>query len=550
MRERTQRVPGEPAGADATLATSGGAGLAQARQLDGATWATLALIVLALALRLWPLFGGIHDYDEGVYWQSLRALAQGQPLFTSVFSSQPPLFLLALYPFYLLFGQTIVAARLAVAFYSFAGLGAIYVAGRAIGGRWVGIIALGLLATDPLYLAESYTLQAEAPSLAFALAAVALAALVVRAAGPRRLWLAFASGLALALGCGVKLFDVVALAPVALYLLAPVGSALVDGAGTLRWPGGAPFGQAVRRALPDLLVAAVGCVLGAALVFLPFVGVWPALYDQVFRFHLAAGRALNSGFDANIHVLTNVAGELPLEALAAITALVALARRRWAVVPPAVWALASLILLLRQQPLFTHHVALLVPPLALAFATGILAWLEVAEVAPASAAMPAAMPADTHRGRNGSLFTLSSLAGLMLAVVLVWGLVAGAIQARAAAAPPVAGQMAVVQALASVTEPGDLVVADDQYVVGLAGRDVPPALVDTSLVRIASGYLTLDQLEAAVRQPGVKAVLFYSGRFNAVPGFRQWMADHYTAVASFGPGTALYVTLPHAPAPA
>ena len=359
MRERSHHALGEPVGAGdvpAPAAGDGAAMLSWARRLDASTWVALALFALALGLRLWALGGATHDYDEGVYWQSLRALAEGHPLFASVFSSQPPLFLLALAPFYLLFGQTLLAARLAVALYSLAGLGAIYLAGRAIGGRWVGVIALGLLATDPLYLAESYTLQAEAPALAFAAVAVALAALAAHSPAPRRRWLAFGAGLALALGCGIKLFDVVALVPVALYLLAPVGAALVDAAGLPRWPGAARIAAQTRQALPDLLAGALGAVLGVALVFLPFVGVWPALYDQVFRFHLAAGGAPAGGLSGNIHILAGVGSELPLEIVAALTALVALARRRWAILPPVLWVLASLALLLRQQPLFTHHV--------------------------------------------------------------------------------------------------------------------------------------------------------------------------------------------------
>ena len=42
----------------------------------------------------------VRDYDEGVYWQSVRAMARNEPLFRSVFASQPPIFYEALLPFY------------------------------------------------------------------------------------------------------------------------------------------------------------------------------------------------------------------------------------------------------------------------------------------------------------------------------------------------------------------------------------------------------------------------------------------------------------------
>src|SRR5262249_48457864 len=166
-----------------------------------------AVVLLALLLRLWPLAGLATDYDEGVYWQSLRAMANGQPLFAATFSSQPPFFLFALYPFYLLFGQTLVAARLALVLYSLAGVVAMYFAGRAIAGRWTGVIAAALLALDPLYAVESRTLQAEAPALVLQIICVALAAEAARRVRSTQCVLAAASGVALGLGLMTKLFD-------------------------------------------------------------------------------------------------------------------------------------------------------------------------------------------------------------------------------------------------------------------------------------------------------------------------------------------------------
>ncbi len=88
------------------------------------------LALVSLILILWPLNGLERDYDEGVYWQSLRAMASGHPLFTSVFSSQPPFFLVSLYPFYMLFGQSIAAARFGIAVFAIIGVVAMYWLGR------------------------------------------------------------------------------------------------------------------------------------------------------------------------------------------------------------------------------------------------------------------------------------------------------------------------------------------------------------------------------------------------------------------------------------
>src|SRR5579864_5430072 len=90
----------------------------------------LALLALAGWMR-WHTLDVPFDrdsYDEGVYWQSLRSLAQGYTLYGQIFYSQPPAFLLSVYPVYRIFGQSILAARVAIALLSLCGLlGALFV---------------------------------------------------------------------------------------------------------------------------------------------------------------------------------------------------------------------------------------------------------------------------------------------------------------------------------------------------------------------------------------------------------------------------------------
>ena len=100
-------------------------------------WLVTSAISLgvAVALRVWPLHGVASDYDEGVYWRSLRVMSLGHPLYTTVFSSQPPGFLSSILPMYRLLGQSLVAARLAVVAYSLLGLVAMYRLARTAAGR-------------------------------------------------------------------------------------------------------------------------------------------------------------------------------------------------------------------------------------------------------------------------------------------------------------------------------------------------------------------------------------------------------------------------------
>ncbi len=84
---------------------------------------------------------------------------------------------------------------------------------------------------------------------------------------------------------------------------------------------------------------------------------------------------------------------------------------------------------------------------------------------------------------------------------------------------------------------------DAQFIADMAGRNTPPELVDTSMVRIASGDLTLQQIIVATSQPQVHAVLFFSGRFylRNVRPFHEWVAAHFHLLHAYGQGMELWV---------
>ncbi len=61
---------------------------------------------------------------------------------------------------------------------------------------------------------------------------------------------------------------------------------------------------------------------------------------------------------------------------------------------------------------------------------------------------------------------------------------------------------------------GALVVTDEPGLAWQAHRDMPAGLTDPSYARIAAGYLTADDLVAALRRPEVCAYMDWSGRFR------------------------------------
>src|SRR5215467_6499609 len=85
--------------------------------------AALALFLIATGMRLYNL-GLLFDrdgYDEGVYWQSLRAMSAGHPLYQQIFYSQPPFFLLSAFSSFALLGGTLCSGPLGIALVSLMG---------------------------------------------------------------------------------------------------------------------------------------------------------------------------------------------------------------------------------------------------------------------------------------------------------------------------------------------------------------------------------------------------------------------------------------------
>lgn len=482
------------------------------------------LLVIALLMRLLSLNISFDrdGYDEGVYWQSLRAMADGQGLYHAVFYSQPPAFLLSVYPMFTLFGGSLWSARFGIVLISLLGFVGVALLGKALAGRVGLLTALLLLLTNTLYLAESQTLQAEGPSVALTLVALGCAwCWWQQPAGWRGLCWASLAGLTLVLSILCKLLAVTTVVPIFLLLVARLWQL---------WRH--PSGVRVWDWLPMLAGVGVALLTGLALL-LPFAGSFAAFWSSVITFHEAAAQDLPGTLIGNAHVMLPVLFSL-LGAAAAYGTLTAWLRKDWRVVPLFLWLVVTCVLLVRQYPLFPHHLVILVPPLIA------LAILGVAE--------PDAYKrifAQTHLESIAPFITVFALLLIVLTASLdVWQ--DSSYYASAATTNASVNVQVDVQAandLHRALTPGQWVITDGQFIAGLADRDVPPALVDTSTVRIVTGYVTLAQLEQAASDSRVHAVLFYTGRF-AMPqtaAFHAWVAQHFHLSHTYGPGQELWV---------
>lgn len=479
------------------------------------------LIVVGAAVLYLLLINQYSDnYDEGVYWQSLRAMASGHPLFTSVFSSQPPYFLTSLYPFYMLFGQTIAAARIGIAFFGLIGVVAMFWLGSELAGIWGGLLASALLAFEPYYLQQARTIESDGPAVAVSILAIALAVAATRRAEATRRWLAILSGAVLAYGLLIKLFDIVALVPIILYLSTPLFSAFVASQGRLKRPSSDELRLRARAVAPDLAWFAAGALSATLLLLAPFLGSFSAMWDQVIVFHIAAQRGLPPQFTGKPN--TAVSSFIWLSVFILIVVGIGIWRRAWRLAVPFLWLLASVIILVRLNPFFDHYAVLVTPGIALL-------------VALTSGLFAPVMSRASGRWLGGAV-TLAIIAILI-------GLVVNDISTSVTSLNRGMSENAQTQiaAINAFSVPGELIVTDDQYVVAEAGHSVPPDLVDTSYVRITTNYLTASQIERIIERDHIRVIVLGTNRLRNVPGFMPWLLSRYALAAHASGGYDIYI---------
>ena len=426
-------------------------------------------------------------------------MVRGEPLFQSVFASQPPAFYYALLPLYLV-SHTLAALRITVLLFAIVGLAAAYVAGRLLAGPVAGLVALLLLASSSIYIHEAAILQADAPAVAMMLVAVALIMAATRQGARRARTLAALAGFALAVALGIKLLGAVALLPILLCFFIP-------------------------RRQPIRVVAwwAAGLVAGLLLVLLPTIASPGAAFEQLVASHLAAGQATHGSLGGNFALLMRLPQlplgglELPLEGLALLGAAIAVWRRDPRILLPLAWAIASIVAILLYHPLFPHHVVLLPPALALTAAVG---FSDVASWRPA--------------------WTPVATAVVLAAAAI--GLTVGVRDTRHALISN-GHDLGVAAAIQAASKPGDFIISDNPFAVAIANRDIPGPMVDTSHQRAEGGLLTVADLDSAKDYYGVKLVVTDSGRLQGVAGFSDWLSAHFRQIGTVGKNAALYEAL-------
>jgi 4-amino-4-deoxy-L-arabinose transferase-like glycosyltransferase len=469
-------------------------------------WLAVGVGIAFVAAEVFLLDVRIRDFDEGVYWQSIRALARGEPLFRSVFASQPPAFYYALLPFYAV-AHSLASLRLAVLILGLVGLAATYLAGRLLAGPVAGLIAVVLGATSSLYFHESAIVQADGPSVAMSMVAVALALLATRTSARRGEILAALAGASLALAIGIKFLGAVTVVPIAIVLL-----------------------SAPRPRRHRVVWTFGGVILGTIIVALPALLAPRVAFDDLVLTHLLAGSYSNQGLTDNAKLIF-LHREIPLEALAFVGVLFALVRHDRAIVMPLVWVALSIAAILFYHPLFVHHVVMLSLALALTAGVGLASHLR-----PSPRPSPGTGEGLLPRG-------IHSVAAAVTAALVIAAAGAGVyVEAGDVhlARVPDLHDSEMAAAVRAVSRPDEFWISDNPFAVAAANRNIPGPLVDTSTQRTHAGLLTVDVLESNRVRYHVHWLLEDSFRLDVVPGYGSWLIQHFHAVENLGGRAVVY----------
>jgi len=79
----------------------------------------------------------------------------------------------------------------------------------------------------------------------------------------------------------------------------------------------------------------------------------------------------------------------------------------------------------------------------------------------------------------------------------------------------------------------DYIITDSQTLAFIAGRDVPPDLVDTSSMRISSGYLDSNDVIRSTEEYRVKVIAFCTGRLVILGEFLQYVKASFKLIGDF-----------------
>jgi len=478
-------------------------------------WHTVPPLIYFVGMVLffpyWDMFW-IYS-DEGFVLMKALLVARGYPLYSQVWSDQPPLHTHLLALLFEINGPGVFAARLLTLCFTCVLIWAVVQIARSSWSNWTALATVVLLVLLPTFPSLSAAALIGQPALA--LACVSLLGLIYWQRSRSWAVLIF-SGVVMGLSLLTKAFTVFLIPMFAGTLL---GLEYFHPANLRR----------IGKYLRPVLVWGIGIAASVAVVSLVLVG--PKNMNQLIQPHVAAAQSTSYPPNEQLYsIWFYLQDAWPILLLAVLGVVMAFRQRRIWMLYPIIWMISACGILSFYQPIWSHHQMLITIPAALlaggAAAEGI-GWL--------ARLLKSGWQANLTSG-------LSVLAlGLTLLVLIVrLPVVIELFQEKSSisSAPRAAYEDRVMRRISQYAPQTHWMVTDLPMYAFRAGLLVPPDLAVISWKRLAAGDLSEADILATIQEFEPEQVLF--GRFEFI-GVEAYLQDRYFPVLEREDQLKLYV---------
>ncbi len=451
-----------------------------------------AIFLLVIFLSLVKLINHpVRDNDEGIYLTSFLLVDRGSPAYKETFFSQPPGFLLSVYPGFVLFGKTLQAARLTIGLWSIIGLLAIIWIAFELKNKWPGLLAVSLLFLIPSYYNQTLTFQSDILVSTFSL--LSLVALIRFGKSLHMFWFII-SIFSLNLAFWTK-FDITLFPSCILFLFLLFKEKII-----------------FIKNIINLLFIFFIISLGFFVVF-----ILPFGLKDVFNNSILLRFQASSSSQSTFLLLDYLKKDIILSAIILGNLILSFFKKdslRYPINIILLWSTFILILFLFYQPLFSHHLVMLTVPVVLLFS-------QMVE----------------HLFNNKKLFKS------IIIIVLVISLSTRIYQTSRSSSRLInSQQQKAIEIIKKYSSVDNVVISDEEILNGISGRLPPPELSDTSFVRIRSNNLTPEDFKKIINFSKPKLIIPWNGRLESIKDFKNILVD-YKILATISDSKNIYIRI-------
>lgn len=415
--------------------------------------ACFVLIVFLFQLRF--IQQPVIDNDEGIYTTTFILIDHGYPAYTKTFFSQPPAFLLSVYPGFLLFGKTLQAARLTIVLWSILGLVAVYMIGYELKNVWIGVLSMGLMYLTYFYSNQTHTFQSDALVNSFTL--ICFATLLRFKNTQKILWYILAVFfLNLSFWTKFNFFF--------------IPSFLI-----IAWM------MTKRAKLAGIFIF----ISGLFVIVLQLIFGLQNIFSMVLSVRLAAFQTTHFSLILITYILHD-----PYLTLIICASLILLLLRpkqllQFPLLPIFLWAFLTFVFLFLYRPLFPHHLAILVTPFVLLFS---LLMISIPK-------------------KYMFFYQLGSVIVLIVScIILLYQMYHLPVYFLSPK------QKKLITIIDHYTNSSDSILTDEEIVNSITNRLPSPQLSDVSFVRITSGSLPPNKFQEIINTERPKLIIPWNGR--------------------------------------